>query len=579
MSIYKRKMFNRGGPVSSRGVGITSGLVDKPVQKFFKGGDVAEDFASNLEMLRSLDLVKPREPFSKFDAATPALLNLFAGLMSGKSYQGGLGGALDIAGQALGSSTPLFADAIKARQEYEATDPEAGLKNIALELALQDKDKGPSKLKTSTKVYGQFGDDSENKGFGFRDVYEDGRSVFTYGGKTYESFIGLPEPKDSDPKVFEDENYEITIGAGDEAKTYTTLGVQKDDSIFITDPRPDSETFGKRVNITTIPDLQIKKSKQAQVLSIADQLELMLQEKDIERKTKIAGDAYDSIKERAEQALEKINNYETASSVLDDATTGSFAAQRAGFVKFLETFNVDTISPTLFNTIKTALQTNETVATETLNALAQKAFIKNAQDYDDRLNQTEVGKLADADFNITLSTEGSRLLIDIYKEQERIYADAGRLNQMLASDLPTGAQRAIAEFPELEEDIKAFTGKDGTLSLINSTNIVEQYVQKKLLEFGNSEEIKNRINSVLNIEGIGDQNYFSNLEDKELVDGHAFSPGKAYQENRINFLGYADSSGDFSFRGEPVIIQDIKKPVYEYVYEKGGETFAIAMQF
>ena len=496
--------------MSSRGVGITSGLVDKPVQKFFKGGDVAQDFASNLEMLRSLDLVKPREPFSKFDAATPALLNLFAGLMSGKSYEGGLGGALDIAGQALGSSTPLFADAIKSRQEYEATDPEAGLKNIALELALQDKDKGTSKLKTSTKVYGQFGDNPENKGFGFRDVYEDGSSVFKYGGESFQSFKGLPEPKDSDPKVFEDENYEIPIGAGDEAKTYTTLGVQKDDSIFITDPRPDSETFGKRVNITTIPDLQIKKSKQAQVLSIADQLELMLQEKDIERKTQIAGDTYESIKKRAEQALEKINNYETASSVLDDATTGSFAAQRAGFVKFLETFNVDELSPTLFNTINTALQTNETVATETLNALAQKAFIKNAQDYDDRLNQTEVGKLADADFNITLSTEGSRLLIDIYKEQERIYADAGRLNQMLASDLPTGAQRAIAEFPELEEEIKAFTGKDGTLSLINSTNIVEQYVQKKLLEFGNSEEIKNRVNSVLNIEGIGDQNYFLN---------------------------------------------------------------------
>ena len=252
---------------------------------------------------------------------------------------------------------------------------------------------------------------------------------------------------------------------------------------------------------------------------------------------------------------------------------------RAGFVKVLETFNVDELSPNLFNTITTALQTKSTVATETLNALAQKAFINNAQDYDDRLNQTEVGKLADADFNITLSTEGSRLLIDINKEQERIYADAAKLNELLASDLPTGAQRAIAEFPELEEDIKAFTGKDGTLSLINSTNIVERYVTKKLLEFGNSEEIKNRINSVLNIEGIGDQNYFSNLDNMELMDGHSFSPGKAYQDNRIKFLGYADSSGNFSFRGEPAIVQDVKKPIYEYTYEKGDKTFAIAMQF
>ena len=565
--------------MSSRGVGITSGLVDKPVQKFAIGGNVAEDFASNLEMLRSLDLVKPREPFSKFDAATPALLNLFAGLMSGKSYQGGLGGALDIAGQALGSSTPLFADAIKARQEYEATDPEAGLKNIALELALQDKDKGPSKLKTSTKVYGQFGDNEDNTGFGFRDVYEDGSSVFKYGGESFQSFKGLPEPKDSDPKVFEDENYDVTIGVGDEAKNYTTLGVQRDDSIFITDPRPDSETFGQRVNITSIPELQIKKSKQAQVRSVQDEQDLIAATADIKEKTEIAASSYKKINERGDQALQKIVNYENASSVLDQATTASFADQRAGFVKVLETFNVDELSPNLFNAITTALQTKSTVATETLNALAQKAFINNAQDYDDRLNQTEVGKLADADFNITLSTEGSRLLIDINKEQERIYADAAKLNELLASDLPTGAQRAIAEFPELEEDIKAFTGKDGTLSLINSTNIVERYVTKKLLEFGNSEEIKNRINSVLDIEGIGDQNYFSNLDNMELMDGHSFSPGKAYQDKKITFLGYADKDGNFSFRGQDAIIQDINKPVYEYVYERGGRNYSIAMQF
>ena len=38
MSIYTRRLFNRGGKVSSRGVGITSGLV--PVQNFAPGGEV-----------------------------------------------------------------------------------------------------------------------------------------------------------------------------------------------------------------------------------------------------------------------------------------------------------------------------------------------------------------------------------------------------------------------------------------------------------------------------------------------------------------------------------------------------------
>jgi hypothetical protein len=40
MSVFNRKLFNRGGGVSSRGVGITSGLVDQPVQRFDNGGEV-----------------------------------------------------------------------------------------------------------------------------------------------------------------------------------------------------------------------------------------------------------------------------------------------------------------------------------------------------------------------------------------------------------------------------------------------------------------------------------------------------------------------------------------------------------
>jgi hypothetical protein len=278
-------------------------------------------------------------------------------------------------------------------------------------------------------------------------------------------------------------------------------------------------------------------------------------------------------------ATSKIVNYNKASAVLNDATTGTFAAQRSAFVKMLETFNVDELSPNFFTTVKKALQTNNTVGTEVLNAVAQKAFINNAQEYDDRLNQTEVTKIADADFNILLSTEGSRLMIDINTAQEQIYADAGKLNNFLASDLPDGALRALEEFPELEETIKSFTGENGTLSLINSTNIVEKYVTDKLLEFGNSDEIKNRINSVLDLENVGDDSYFLNLENVELKDGHVFNPGKANKEKKIEFLGYANSDGFFSFLGTSITVGDVNKPIYGYTYEKGGSAFVQPLQF
>jgi hypothetical protein len=583
MSVLNRRLFNRGGRVmSSRGVGITSGLVNQPVQKFAPGGEaIKEKYNTTLDALRSLDIVPERKPFNKFQNAAPAALDFFGGLMSNKSYQDGLGGGLDIAGQSIKSSSPLFAQALKNKQEYDATDPEAGLKNMALELALKDKD---TNLKTSTKVYGKFGQDegTENIGFGFRDVYEDGTDVYKYGGKTYtaEQFTLLQEPpKDTETKVFEDENYKVTIGTEDNAQSYTTLGNQVGDNIFIVDPRPDSPTFGDRVNITTIPELQIFKSKQAQFLSIEDELKLAERIEDIKEKSKIAGETYTKIQKRAESATSKIVNYNKASAVLNDATTGTFATQRAGFIKMLETFNVDELSPNFFTTVKNALQTNNTVGTEVLNAVSQKAFINNAQEYDDRLNQTEVTKIADADFNILLSTEGSRLMIDINKAQEQIYADAGKLNNLLSSDLPDGALRALKEFPELEETIKSFTGENGTLSLINSTNIVEKYVTDKLLEFGNSDEIKNRINSVLDLENVGDDSYFLNLENVELKDGHVFNPGQANKEKKIEFLGYANSDGFFEFRGNSITVGDVNKPIYGYTYEKGGSSFVQPLQF
>ena len=108
MSVLNRKLFNRGGRVSSRGVGITSGLAS-PVRGYKIGGNVVDEnlvasapsstagttstgfadaFEKNLETLRGLNIVPERKPFSKLAAASPALLTLGSQLLSGGSYRG-----------------------------------------------------------------------------------------------------------------------------------------------------------------------------------------------------------------------------------------------------------------------------------------------------------------------------------------------------------------------------------------------------------------------------------------------------------------------------------------------------------
>ena len=226
MTVLRRKLFNRGGPVSSRGVGITSGLVPR----YSHGGPVSEHtsvtdkFTDNMEMLRGLNLYQPRT-FDAKENMTPYLLDLSARLLGGTSKRGGIGGALEIGGQAMAGASPLLSQALQNKREFEATDQEAPLKQMALQMALEKDDprfeykvignqlakidtKGelppefvdmpdePRELKSEPKtIYGKFGD---KKGYGQMFTYTDGTTEYHSEGNTFrqDQFTPLAEPKD-----------------------------------------------------------------------------------------------------------------------------------------------------------------------------------------------------------------------------------------------------------------------------------------------------------------------------------------------------------------------------------------------
>ncbi len=164
MSIYKRKMFNMGGSVSSRGVGITSGLAtprrgyvsgpgsyaghDGANEALPVGGKTFDDFFR--ESRETLEQIyEPRQPTSRLASASPALLALSSALLSGKSYQGGLGGALEILGGGLEKSAPYFDDMIKTRRANVEADrkDQLNLDLQALQMAREDQKEFEEKLK------------------------------------------------------------------------------------------------------------------------------------------------------------------------------------------------------------------------------------------------------------------------------------------------------------------------------------------------------------------------------------------------------------------------------------------------
>ena len=156
MSVLKRRMFNRGGMVTSRGTGITSGLatpkrgyVDGPGS--YSGHDkdaetlpstqrkTLADFRTESKSLLD-NIYEPSEPRSRLRDASPALMQFFGSLAAGKSLQGGFGGALEILGQSLQDSAPAFQQVIRDRQDRQSADRREKLQMDlqALDMARED---------------------------------------------------------------------------------------------------------------------------------------------------------------------------------------------------------------------------------------------------------------------------------------------------------------------------------------------------------------------------------------------------------------------------------------------------------
>ena len=706
MAVLNRKLFNKGGPVSSRGVGITSGLV--PVQRFQEGGEataIGDAYRKNLAMLQSLGITPEREPFSRLAAASPALLTLGSGLLSGKSLQGGIGGALDILGQATGAAAPQFGEAIRAKQVYDATDPEAGLKEMALQMAL--KEKPSTKLKSFEPVYGTFGTgDNAQTGYGFAKVFDDGEIKYEYAGQDFSAFAGQAEPetpkdetffkadkvsirkkpvldqsgevlepagepfdvffqsgnqggfkftgldkkgdfssdkyeiydpdgnfdflqnikikrkgsdieedasqvfnKDtgfmetrltdgtvldkqtftitevSDKKeVYSQKPYKITINGTE----YDTTARQEGTETFVFDPVPNSPTQGQFININDI-DGKVEsffESKTANFRSTSEEIELLKEKGRVEDELKTASEAYDKILSDSKSADEQLANYDTALLVLDTATTGSYAPQRNALLRFFQTFGLDQTMPGMYKGLETAFNAGKTASTEVLEALSMNAFIKNAQRYDDRLNQTEVNKLLAADFGITLTNDGAKLLIEINKAQDEIFSDAGDMLRNMVMGTKGGVDGVIEQYGNVlgEDVVKELKqlSKDNKLSKANAVLIADNYVSRELREFGNSEDIKNKINDVLKKDLVGGKSYFYGLGDRDMGEtGITVNLGKAYDAKQIQFAGYSkDGVFEFDDQQEKKDGFDDNKPVYILFFnDKSGERQRAIMQF
>ena len=108
--VLSRKLFNGNKP-SSKNNGIVSGFDD----------DNDSELQQLIDERKKVyqDILPAPTEVSKLAAASPALLALGSALLSGRSLQGGIPGALEILGQGVGASAPLFGEALRTRRAAE----------------------------------------------------------------------------------------------------------------------------------------------------------------------------------------------------------------------------------------------------------------------------------------------------------------------------------------------------------------------------------------------------------------------------------------------------------------------------
>jgi hypothetical protein len=254
MAVLNRKLFNRGGPVSSRGVGITSGLaipkrgyVDGPGSyageisgtggllfdnTIDKGPPSSRDLVlpgmveERLKLLQSLDLGRP-ETSSKLATASPALLELGGRLLSGKSYQGGFGGALDILGQATAESAPSFAKTAQTRNQQKQAQAnfDNQLKLKAFDLAYDEYTKSKVSEFKPADVKTFYSKTTPNETL---DIDLNNKNSEVYTNQNFLDNWTIEKPKDfkaANPKTF----------WSNDGKTQKTVDLNNESSIFYTD--------------------------------------------------------------------------------------------------------------------------------------------------------------------------------------------------------------------------------------------------------------------------------------------------------------------------------------------------------
>ena len=568
--VLDRRMFRRPsqmapqrGP-SSRGVGITSGLTSKPVQKFEPGGLASTIRVTRGELEPILQEYFPEETF--YDRAGVSPLKFFAALGSPMAPGQTVLGKIGEAGQFL---------------DIKPESDRAG--DLATELAIQtglkslEKDDGPQfsfeiAADRVIRVDNRTGESNIEYDFSNEDLDKfdfklAGDVVIKVDKKTGDSSIAHDLRKAPETKREAFNNYTIELGNGMAQNMLSFLenGEVRNEKVgnpytIVADPEKPFE-FEKKIssladlmraaknpdggNLYTEDDIiaaQIDLLNKQPNLSFDEELKLVEANLDATGKAKWAEGQLNQLDVDLTQLNQKESNLTTRRNVLDAAITDpTLYDTRVAIENFFTTFpGLKTALGPTYDKINEFITKGQAVPTQTLQTLTNQSILDVAA------GGAIPGNFNTKEFEAVIGAAGPAFL---NRDAQEFIINLNLADVAIQKEVKAELDKLMAE------------GKKSTLEIVQEVNALKN---KLYGDYRNSQEYANGIELLTNIGKAKKPDYFLTLGDV-TIQGEKLNMTELYKANKVALAGYSDSNGLFVSRTGTQVNANPNQPIYAVI--------------
>ena len=571
--VLDRRMFRRPsqmapqrGP-SSRGVGITSGLTSKPVQKFEPGGLASTIRVTRGELEPILQEYFPKEDF--FDRAGTSPLKFFAALGSPMAPGQTVLGKIGEAGQFL---------------DIKPEGDRAG--DLATELAIQtglkslEKDDSPQfdyeiAADRVIKVNKRTGESNIEYDFSNEDTDKfdhiiSGGVVLKVNKETGDSTIAHDLRPAPEVKRENFNNYTIQLGNGMAQNMMSFLedGVVVNRKVgnpytVVADPEKPFEFEAKLSSLADFmrkakgPDgedlytendiiaAQLDLLNKQPNLTFNEELKLVEANLDAQGKAKWAEGQLTQLDVDLDQLNKKEQNLFTRRNILDAAITDpTLYDTRVAIENFFTTFPAlkTTLGPT-YDKINEFLNMGQAVPTQALQTLAAQSVLDVAA------GGAIPGNFNTQEFAAVITAAGPAYL---NRDAQEFIINLNLADVAIQKEVKQELDRLMAE------------GEKSTLEIVREVNALQN---KLYQDYRDSQQYADGVELLTNIGKAKKPDYFLTLGDV-TIQGEKLNMTELYKNNKVALAGYSDSNGLFVSRTGTQVSANPNQPIYAVIIGK-----------